>query len=814
MAAIKDWGEVSTVIDDIKPLLFDKDLTVVNEAQTRFDVIDRIIKEVLQWQHGQIKVEESNSGIRNGFVDYILISGDIKIIIEAKRIGAAFPDPTKKKKLKLSGVVLKSGEIKTAIDQAVEYAYDKNADLIGVTNGTCWCFFSPEAIRSERDANASLFFPFNVDGDAKRLYDLLNAQIVESNKLYELTNTEEIFNVNKLLDIVKDKDARIDRNVIADFISPALDNALNGEAIINDERKLEYCFVSTDARTKFDSTLKMYIADNKPVNVLPAKRIKKSRDRGELHDYLESNDVYTTHSPVTLIIGSVGAGKSTYLKHFQLIQGKDALKKKGCHWIYVDFEEMGREGNPRQFIYEKLNEYLLDDTKPIKTDYKHAVLPAYENEIELLGKGPFGGLKESNPAKFEEVMQNQILSDYNALEPYVNKVLSYVASKHLCIIVLDNVDLYEDEALETTVFSEGIALSKRLKCNIISSIRDTTFVKHRNDSVFNAHELKKLWLDPPSFQEVLSKRLTFAREILKNKPATVILGNGVKLYVPDLSVFFEIAHTSLLSEQSGKFIESLCNGDIRKGISLVTNFLTSGHIQADRAIRNFLDDSIKRPLPQHEIFKGAVLGQWKYYKEQRAEVINLFDSKLGSVKLQLLRLYLLNFLFLRARDKDSTETQFVDILNIFTTVGASSFQLLEVLNYLYKNKLVRSTDAQSITETSSLFITQAGGYYINVLSKRIEYIESVILDTAIQTVDFWNELAELTDLIEHESKVSLRLQLRKARLEKFGDYIKMLEDDLIGDNAHLGGIRLVDNVKTIILKRMDIALRRSGRFYE
>jgi hypothetical protein len=39
-----DWGEASEIFDSIKEYVALKDLTVANEAQTRFDVIDRIIR--------------------------------------------------------------------------------------------------------------------------------------------------------------------------------------------------------------------------------------------------------------------------------------------------------------------------------------------------------------------------------------------------------------------------------------------------------------------------------------------------------------------------------------------------------------------------------------------------------------------------------------------------------------------------------------------------------------------------------------------------------------------------------------------------
>ena len=69
---MKDWGEVSEIFDDISSKAFSKELNNTSEAQTRFDVIDRIIKEVLQWENGQISVEPHTTGVRDGYIDYLL----------------------------------------------------------------------------------------------------------------------------------------------------------------------------------------------------------------------------------------------------------------------------------------------------------------------------------------------------------------------------------------------------------------------------------------------------------------------------------------------------------------------------------------------------------------------------------------------------------------------------------------------------------------------------------------------------------------------------------------------------------------------
>jgi predicted type IV restriction endonuclease len=379
-----DWGEASATFDEIYEFARQHDLTGANEAQTRYDVIDRIVQQVLGWKYGQVKVEEHVKGSKSGYVDYLLVAGDRIILIEAKKVGATFPSPTKCKKLKFSGTILANGEIAEAVGQANGYATDKDADVVIVTNGQCWCFYAFKTMT--KDAYATLLFPFDNPSDAEQLFVLFAEQNVEFGSLEKVTN-ELPRTEDRLLTEIADSDGRVDRNNIADHIVPALNLALYADALLSNEDSLRRCFVTSDARTKFDNYLQINLNDYKPDAVQPAKRIKRGKEQDHLEKIIESS--VTSHAPpVTLIIGCVGAGKSTYLKHFEKISGAAMLQKKSTHWVNIDFEEMGRQGNPRLFMYEKLKNYLAAEHPENPTDYKHAVEPAYSGEIAGLARGP------------------------------------------------------------------------------------------------------------------------------------------------------------------------------------------------------------------------------------------------------------------------------------------------------------------------------------------------------------------------------------------------------------------------------------------
>lgn len=802
----QDWGDASEKYDEIRYNLAGRDLTDSNEAATRFDVIDRFLREVLGWQHGQIAVEEQTDE-REGYVDYLLRVADSTIVVEAKKSGAAFPSPTRRSQLKMGGAVLGNGDIGKAIVQAGEYAVDKDADVAVVTNGSCWCLWSTRSTSDTR--YATILFPLEVPTQAEDLFQLIAEPNVRAGSLRKLTQRLPIME-DRLITAFKEADRRIDRNRIADYIQPALDTALYAEAILTDADQLEKCFVTTEARTKFDATLGIHLADPKPRLVEPARRVKTGQAHGPLQQ-LVTNASGGYAPPVTLIMGAVGAGKSTYLKHFELVAGSELLGRRKAHWIYVDFEAMGPAGEPRRYVYDRLLAYIEADHPHAPIEYGNVIKPAYDRDIKALAKGPLAPIRD-NADDFNRRVSEHILADYQKIEPYVDKVLGHLAAQNLCVIVLDNSDLYEDEELETTVFAEGLALSRRLRCNVIVSLRADTYVRHRHDSAFDAYEFRKLWIDPPPLKSVISSRLSYAKKILHRKSARLTFPNAMTLNVPDLSVFFDIVQRSILGGDAGDYIDAVADGNIRQGLTLVRNFLTSGHIEANKALKTYVvEKDTTYTFPFHEIYKGTMLGQWRHFREERSESVNVFDSRLGSRRLRLLRQFVLTALMSKAQQENSVEVPVSTCIEIFSSLGASAEHLLTMLSALRDRRLVRSVTAEGLDESASVVITRAGAYYTKFLARTFVYAEECMFDTAIEDPATWQQLADLTSVIEGERYAGPRMELRRERIGRFLDYLVALEDEALTASPALAPFATMRTLRAGVIEDVDGAVRRAHR---
>jgi hypothetical protein len=225
-----------------------------------------------------------------------------------------------------------------------------------------------------------------------------------------------------------------------------------------------------------------------------------------------------------------------------------------------------------------------------------------------------------------------------------------------------------------------------------------------------------------------------------------------------------------------------------------------------------LNKSLVRSLPFHEVFKGSILGPWKYYKEERAEAINILNAGFNSKSLQFLRVYVLKFLFYRAKDKNTIETPVKKIAEFFSPLGASENHILKVLSDLYQNRLINSIDSKNIEVGSTVAITLSGGYYYTYLIKSFEYLESVLYDTPIFIDEHWDLINSISEDILHENNIVERVKKRSERTRLFLNYIKGIEQEGI-KQTQLAKYSIYEEIDRPIQRQLYFILLNAKSFY-
>jgi hypothetical protein len=548
---------------------------------------------------------------------------------------------------------------------------------------------------------------------------------------------------------------------------------LTDEALLENAEALGKCYVKTSERLKYDTRLQVHLRDRIPPLGHSTTRVKSRRHESKAEKQIKSA---TPRGPLKFIVllGPVGAGKTTFLHYTRKVSAAAAIDGKVL-WFLIDFKKATKADNPRRFILGELLNLIESDTEFALGDWSKSIRPAYDARIDAMRRGPPYLLAKHDAAAFDKAVSHEIMTEREAVEPYVEAILRWAASQRPGFLIIDNVDQIDDLAQQESIFMEAQALARRTNLNVVMSLRESTFLRHRERPVFDAFEFDSFYVDPPNVLPVLAHRFDFAKKILKGTRIEFRTEHGMRITVPDLSVFFDIVARSLLDDDTGLLIEALSGGNIRRGLLLIREFLASGHTNADHAIATYLTVGSYK-FPKHEFFRGAVLGSFRYFNDATSLLPNLFDSKLASPTLQLLRLEIVDLLVDRATRGVTEGIHVSDLAASCTRVGIPERDFLQVLEDLGRREMCRSIDGLPISRDSAIVATRLAAYAIKQMCRDFTYVDFCCVDSTILDSDSLKKLQDVTLEIEAAHSPADRVALRRSRLDLFLEYLTRCEE--------------------------------------
>lgn len=793
-----------------------------NEAETREKLINRILYEILGWVPDDVSFEErvSEDG-KTKYADYIIRTANTAFLLEAKRIGDGFLEVPSKRRVKLTGQIIQ-GKTGDAIRQARDYCRTKSIAYAVVTNGAQWIIFP--AVRTDQVDFAS---------SSAVVFDSLERALGSEHEFFHsLLSREGV--INGILEtelIGRNEDQLEERRLKAFFkstytkpvnpIYPLIESAIvasfTDSIIDKDDDLLDKCYVKTAERIKFDNRIQMHLNKREPLFNSQPKRPMKKKEATALADAL-SNAITSLRPIAVLILGPVGAGKTTFLHYTKRISAKaffeKRLDKEYPHWIEADFRKFSQNESPVDFLVGRIFQYLKDD--PFFSDYNRAIRSAYKIDIDTLKKGPMY-LVAQDEKSFNEKIAQVITQDYNNVKPYVEKLITYASTKTPVFLVVDNIDQFESEKIQSDIFADAIALASRLGMNLVVSMRESTYVRHRHSPTFDAFDFDPIQLEPPQIPPILSRRFFVARQLLSGISGEFTALNGALFKVNDLSIFINLVQESVLGTEVGHRIDVLANNDVRLALRMTREFLERGYTDPAKALQHYNQNN-KYTLPKHEAFRAILLGNQSVYSEEYSVIGNPFDARLSKTNAQMLRLFLL-----AAMVKMSTESafQYLDgptIRETLRTIGFADKHILKVLDDLCRLRFMHTSSHGPADFMCSYYPSRLGGYVVRELIGDFTFVENTLMDTFISSSAMWNELRTLSEGIREERDTVKKMRLRVERAKKFFQYMKELYAEILNEAQRRAlpsewCTNPLDGTEAKLRNHCDTAIRSAERNY-
>jgi hypothetical protein len=775
-----------SVIEEILGQYDDLAASDANEAATRLKVINDVLYKVLGWTHTDVTVEDRvlEDGVTT-FSDYILRTGMSSLVIEAKRVGASFHEVPDTRRANLRGRFI-SGATGEAITQARDYARKMGIPFAVVTNGKQWIVFP--ATRTDQitfSNSAAIIFPSlrsALRDDFAEFYDLLSRECVINGSLQAelLGRREDQIEERRLNKFFTKGFSKISRHSLYPLIEDAITTSFSENIVNADPELLERLYVRTPDRMRFDGRIKMHI--QKRDSVLEKAAIRPLRDkRSNVINDLILAAARRAKPLAILVLGQVGAGKTTFLEFtrkvgaanfFTVISGKPYP-----HWVHIDFKKFDRTGDAHAFLVDSIKAYISSD--PFLSDYETCLKHAYEEEISALFRGPLFLLSDDEGEKKRRVA-DLLSNDYQKTSPYVEKVIRYAAGKSSFFLVIDNVDQFEDDDIQSKIFSSAMAFAQSTNCNLVCAMRETTFIRHKNSATFDAFDFDAVAIDAPSVEAVLSKRFFVAKQLLSGKSGQFTAENGAVMKVGNMADIIEMVQASVLGSSIGSIIEILATSDIRLALRMTREFLQSGWTASGKALRIYQETG-HYILPAHEALRAIMLGNQPVYHEEFSVLGNPFDSRLSQTNAQLLRLYVLNACVQLSSEAGFRYVEGTEIRDSLRSIGFGDDITIKVITDLCNFRFIHTTSHAAPSIESSFVVSRLGGNILKNFLSNMMYLENVLMDTFIANDDAWLDLKSSSTAIYAERDIVNRLSLRKQRVLSFhshmSDLYKPLQDE-------------------------------------
>jgi hypothetical protein len=351
----------------------------LSETDTRCKIIDPLFLKCLNWDEEDIKREEHTD---TGFIDYTFKNDTRTLfIIEAKKEEIHFniPDNFKNRLYKINGVISKCFDLISAIEQAQKYCVDKGSKVGIVTNGYQYVIF--EAFRlgaSWKEGKCLIFHNFeDIEKDFSRFWNILNKNSVNNGSLIRvLSEKQDEKTFQRPIDRVHNKTEKLTRNYLHEYVSPFVEYLFKEITDVSQLDILEKCYVYEKSYGSANKEIENYFIDRMPHyskehNI--SFFVEEDKDAGKFRIDFEKCEEFVkkqyAKGSMILLLGGIGAGKTTFLHRFFNIIFE---KKKKFFWFYIDFRTSPiDEKKIENYIYEKI---LENSSKPYCCFSVHGIL--------------------------------------------------------------------------------------------------------------------------------------------------------------------------------------------------------------------------------------------------------------------------------------------------------------------------------------------------------------------------------------------------------------------------------------------------------
>lgn len=742
-----------------------------NEAKTRFLIIDRVIEKCLGWSRGSVDPERYHSG---DYSDYELGLDGSAVVVEAKREGKSFELPAgfSKSKAKIKTLKEISKDLAEAIDQVLKYAKDRSIPICVVSNGKqLIAFLGSRTDGIPPDEGDAMVFP-SLEAMVYGFHDLWNClsppgvkEMIISKFLAKNSTPPP---PPKLSSKVINYPGYKNRNeqaselqILGDLFledivrSPEIEEEFLREAYCESGALSQYALVS---KSILNARYSAAFDEAANVDSEPLQR------KGRLSPTF-SKDVLSAslnRRPI-LLVGDVGAGKTTFIRHLIKIQAKDILADSIV--LYIDFgSQPVLSDQLNQFVIAEIDRQLVD-LYGIDIQEDNFIRGVHHSGLQRFSKGIYSRLKESDRSEYDAKEIDYLLELVSDKESHLKASIEHLvkARKKQVVISLDNVD-QRPAPFQEQAFLVSQSIAEKWPVTVFVSLRPETFNLSKVAGVLAAYHPKVFTISPPRVDHVLVKRISFAVKLLKDTGRLPWFPEGLTIRSSSLLGYMDMLLYAFRNvEPVIELVDNLSGGNVRRALDFVSSFVGSGHVDSAKILR-IINEQGRYNLPLHEFLRAIIYGDHKNYNPTDSLVSNIMDVSSPDKKEHFAVAIVVSFILRKGKVGGADGyVDRADAVECLQYLGFQPVQIDNTLNRALAANLIATPQGPTKLKLNERYRgTSIGAYSVDRLVCLFSYIDAIIVDTPVMDETLRNRLVD-TD--------QLPLVNRLERAGAFVDYL-------------------------------------------
>lgn len=447
-----------------------------------------------------------------------------------------------------------------------------------------------------------------------------------------------------------------------------------------------------------------------------------------------------------LLVGSVGAGKSTFIDYFSEVALPKEIKDQTI-WLRMDLNVAPLHLSK---AYEWIEQAMIDGLREIFSDIDTEDVDflekLYSRKLTAFKRGPLGRL-DPKSSQYLEKLTDKLIELTDDLSVSARALVDYfsTAGNRLLVVVLDNCDKRKSDE-QLVMFQIAQWIRSEFRCLTVLPIRDVTYDLYRNepplDTVLQQYIFR---IEPPRFSDVLQARVRIALQQMAVDASTARsfsydLPNGIRVNyaASDQSLYLASLMRSLYAHD--RFVRQVLTGlagrDVRRALEIFLDICKSGHIGED-SILKIRQSEGRHELPLEVVARVLLRMDSRFYSEKRSRLKNLIQcDPTDPLPDNFTRISLLRWFDQRKQQEGPVRVQGFhrasDAISALAEEGHDAARVRTEMEYFIQERclLAEHLRTDQISDEDLIRISSSGVVHLQLLANP-EYLAACAEDTYI-----------------------------------------------------------------------------------